>query len=125
MSEPTRESVVDSSFMQIDEPKYLGSRLPEETVLTDAAGQDFRIGDLRGKPLILMLSYYGCDGTCPVMNAELAKALAKVDRFRLGEDYRVLTVSFDRKDTPASAAEFLDKTGAVPEGMRGGWRHAV
>lgn len=125
VSEPTRESVVDSSFMQIDEPKYLGSKLPEGTLLTDASGVDFSIGDLRGKPLILMLSYFGCDGTCPVMNVELAKVLAQVDRFRLGEDYRVLTVSFDGRDTPASASEFLSKTGAVPESMRSGWRHAV
>lgn len=125
VGEPTRQSVVDASFMQVDEPRYLGSTLPEGTVLTDAAGQDFRIGDLRGKPLILLLSYYGCDGTCPVMNAELAKVLAKVDRFRLGDDYRVLTVSFDRKDTPATAADFLAKTDAVPASMRQGWRHAV
>ncbi|MBL8486894.1 MAG: SCO family protein [Rhodocyclaceae bacterium] len=125
VTEPTRESVVDASFMQIDEPRFLGSRLQEGTVLTDEGGRDFSIGDLRGKPLILLLSYYGCDGTCPVMNAELARVLPRVERFRLGEDYRVLTVSFDRKDSPASAAEFLARTGAVPPDMRHGWRHAV
>ena len=85
VTEPTRESVVDASFMQIDEPKFLGSRLQEGTVLTDEGGRDFSIGDLRGKPLILLLSYYGCDGTCPVMNAELARVLPRVERFRLGE----------------------------------------
>ena len=93
---PTRDSVPDSSVMQIDEPRFLGNRLKRETVLTDADGRTFRVGEVLGKPLILLLSYYGCDGTCPTMNAELAKALEGVKRFRLGQDYRVLTVSFDK-----------------------------
>lgn len=118
--------------MQIDEPSFLGNRLVGGTVLTDEEGRDFRVTDLLGKPVILLLSYYGCDGTCPTMNAELAKVLARVTRFSLGKDYRVLTVSFDKRDSPASARDFLVKTGAVagvdglsPEAVKAGWRHAV
>ena len=125
---PTQSSAPDGSVMQIDEPRYLGNRLRGESVLTDSTGKDFRVADLLGKPVILLLSYYGCDGTCPTMNAELAKVLAKVTRFGLGKDYRVLTVSFDQRDTPATANEFLSKTGQmslVPESMQSGWRHAV
>lgn len=125
VSEPPRSVTVDTSIMQIDESRYLGTRLRVETVLTDSAGRDFAVGDMLGKPVILLLSYYGCDGTCPAMNMELAKVLAKVKRFRLGEDYRVLTVSFDARDSEQTAASFLTKTGAmVPESMDG-WRHAV
>lgn len=126
VSEPPRSVTVDAAVMQIDEPRYLGARLRAETVLTDSEGRDFALGDILGKPVILLLSYYGCDGTCPTMNMELAKVLAKMERFRLGEDYRVLTVSFDARDSDQTAASFLAKTGAVvPESMRGGWRHAV
>jgi protein SCO1/2 len=125
VSEPPRSVTVDASLIQIDEPRYLGTRLRAETVLTDSEGRDFALGDMLGKPVILLLSYYGCDGTCPTMNTELAKVLAKVDRFRLGEDYRVLTVSFDARDSDQTAAGFLAKTGGVPESMRNGWRHAV
>jgi protein SCO1/2 len=126
VKEPPRSVTVDASIMQIDEPRYLGTRLRSETVLTDSEGRDFAVGDMLGKPVILLLSYYGCDGTCPVMNLELAKVLAKVERFRLGEDYRVLTVSFDARDSERTAADFLTNAGAaVPESMRGGWRHAV
>jgi cytochrome oxidase Cu insertion factor (SCO1/SenC/PrrC family) len=106
--------------MQIDEPRFLGNRLHRETVLTDTEGRDFRVAEMMGKPLILLLSYYGCDGSCPTMNAELAKVLEKVDAFPLGKDYRVLTVSFDKRDTPATAREFLAKTGAVAGGGAGG-----
>jgi protein SCO1/2 len=111
--------------MQIDEPRFLGNRLQRETWLTDTEGRHFRVAEMMGKPLILLLSYYGCDGTCPTMNAELAKVLEKVKRFELGKDYRVLTVSFDKRDTVATAQDFMAKSAGVPEAMRSGWRHAV
>jgi len=111
--------------MQIDEPRFLGNRLQRETLLTDTEGRQFRVAEMMGKPLILLLSYYGCDGTCPAMNAELTKILEKIGRFKLGTDYRVLTVSFDKRDTPATAKQFLAGAAGVPEAMRDGWRHAV
>ena len=111
--------------MRIEEPQFLGARLDGGVSFTDSDGQSFRLEQLFGKPLILLLSYYGCDGTCPTMNMELAKVLAKVDRYRLGTDYRVLTVSFDKRDSSGTAAEFLRKTGGIPEAWHAGWRHAV
>jgi protein SCO1/2 len=58
--------------------------------------------------------------------------LARVTRFSLGKDYRVLTVSFDKRDTPSMARDFLAKAGGMsgvaglaPEAMKAGWRHAV
>jgi protein SCO1 len=120
-----RDSVLDPSIMRIDEPKYLGKALDGATRLIDADGQELALRDWLGKPLILLLSYYGCDGSCPTMNANLARVLTEVRRFRLGEDYRVLTLSFDAQDRPQTAAAFLARTNAVPEAMRRGWRHAV
>ena len=120
-----RDSVVDPALMRIDEPKFLGTPLARDTTFTDAGGQPFRMQDMLGKPVILLLSYYGCDGSCPTMNANLERVLADVKRFRLGEDYRVLTVSFDAADTPQSAAAFLDKTKALSGGKSQSWRHAM
>jgi protein SCO1/2 len=120
-----RDSVLDPSIMRIDEPRHLGQPLDPATRLVDAGGRTFTLGDWLGKPVILLLSYYGCDGSCPTMNATLARVLADVRRFRLGEDYRVLTLSFDSQDTADSAAGFLARGGAVPAAMRNGWRHAV
>jgi protein SCO1 len=128
VTEPTRYSATDGSVMQIDEPRFLGNRLRGDTVLTDTEGKDFRVAEVLGKPVILLLSYYGCDGTCPTMNAELAKVIAGVKQYQLGRDYRVLTVSFDQRDTPQTGRDFLTKTSSmvsVPEAMRDGWRHAV
>jgi len=110
--------------MQVDEPRFLGNRMRGATVLTDIEGRDVTVAEILGKPVILLLSYYGCDGTCPTMNAELSRVLAKVERFKLGEDYRVLTVSFDPRDTPQTAREFLAKTAGTTT-MPDGWRHVV
>jgi protein SCO1/2 len=120
-----RDSVVDPALMRIDEPKFLGKPLAGDTTFTDSDGQPFRMQDMLGKPVILLLSYYGCDGACPTMNANLERVLADVKRFKLGEDYRVLTVSFDAADTPQTAATFLDKTKALGGGKSQSWRHAM
>ena len=125
VGEPPRDSSPDTSIMRIDEPQFLGARLDGGVGFTDSEGQSFRLGQMFGRPLILLLSYYGCDGTCPTMNMELAKVLAKVERFRLGTDYRVLTVSFDQRDSSSTAADFLRKTGGIPAEWHAGWRHAV
>jgi protein SCO1/2 len=122
VSLPTQSSVVAGSVVQIDEPRHLGARLPADTKFEDATGAPFTLADVLGKPVILVLSYYGCDGTCPAVNLQLAEAIGKLDRFKLGQDFRVLTVSFDSRDTSRTAAEFLKKTGLPPAQ---GWRHAV
>jgi protein SCO1 len=120
-----RDSVIDPSLMRIDEPKYLGKPLARDTTFTDESGQSFAMKDVLGKPVILLLSYYGCDGSCPTMNANLDRVLSDVRRFKLNEDYRVLTVSFDAADTPQSATAFLRKTQALAGAKSQPWRHAV
>ncbi|WP_145842610.1 SCO family protein [Denitratisoma sp. DHT3] len=122
---PLRDSTPDASVMRIDEARHLGRRLPGGLALEDAAGRTFHLADTRGKPLILLLSYYGCDASCPTMGVELALVLAKVTRFRLGADYRVLTVSFDRRDSARQAGAFLARNAALAGLPAEGWRHAV
>lgn len=121
---PSVDSTVDAAVMRIDEPQHLGRMLDRATKLVDAEGREFALGELVGQPAILLLSYYGCDGTCPTMNIELAKALDRMQRFRPGRDYRVLTVSFDARDSESTLRDFLARTAAhAPE--LPGWRHAV
>ncbi len=115
-------SALDPKVLQIDEAKHLGTPLDSNLELIDAAGRSLVLRDLLGKPLILVLSYYTCDGSCTIINQQVAEALLGVRRFELGRDYRLLTVSFDRKDTTASARAFAQRTAS---GTWDGWRHAV
>lgn len=121
---PVADSTVDPTLMRIDEPRHLGQMLDRGTLLIDAAGREFALGELLGKPTILLLSYFGCDGTCPTMNIELAKVLDQMQRFRPGRDFNVLTVSFDARDDERTTRAFLAQTANhAPE--LAGWRHAV
>ena len=115
----------DPAIMQSDESRYLGQPVDRATPLLDDAGGRFALAEVLGKPAILVLSYYGCDGSCPTVNQNLAAVLAQVTRFRPGADFRVLTVSFDRADTPGTAARFVEQMKALPAALRAGWRFAV
>ncbi len=120
----TPDSSVDPQIMSIDESKHLGATIPGDPVLLDETGNRFRLRETRGMPLILLFSYYRCDGSCPTLNAGLVKALQDVDRFQVGEDYQVLTVSFDKHDTPEQTRHFVHKLN-LPQSLHRGWRHAV
>ena len=71
------ESTFDPSLMQIDETKHLGAPLEKGVALIDETGKEFTLGEMLGKPLILLFSYYGCDGSCPIINKNLRQALTK------------------------------------------------
>lgn len=99
------DSRLDPSIMQIDEHKFLGARMDPATVLVGADGHEFTLGSMLGQPLILLLSYYTCDGSCSIINNQLAELMPDVTRVKAGSDYRMLTLSFDQHDT-------LETTGA-------------
>ncbi|XYH92626.1 SCO family protein [Sorangium sp. So ce1128] len=55
------------------------------------------------RPVLLVLAYYRCPTLCGLVLRGLVAGMAKLD-YRLGEQYRALTVSFDPRDTPDAAA---------------------
>jgi len=117
----TTGSEFDPNVLKIEEKDFLGTQVSGDYVLQGSDGTTFRLGDLPPKPLILVLSYYTCDGACSVINKTLATTLQDVKRWTIGKDYNVLTVSFDRNDTPATMKKFIEKMGfkdQLPEGWR-------
>lgn len=119
-----KESTINPALMVIDESKFLGARLESDYVFLNAEGQEFTWRDMIGKPLILLLSYYSCDGTCPALNRNLKQALSEIDKFEIGKAYNVLTVSFDRNDTAETLAHFVQMID-MPDNMRDGWQYAI
>ncbi|MFO1219816.1 MAG: SCO family protein [Burkholderiaceae bacterium] len=119
------KGTIDPGVTRIDEPAHLGQPVAAATALVDEQGRAFAIADLLGKPLVLVLSYYGCDGSCPTINENLAEALRGVQRFRAGRDYRVLTVSFDRRDDAQAAQAFAARLRTLEPSLHEGWRFAV
>ncbi len=123
--EDNSRTSLDPGIMKIDETRFLGQPMARETRFVDESGRPFTLGDVLGKPVILALSYYGCDGSCPIVNRNLAAALEQVERFRAGRDYRILTVSFDPNDSEVTARQFVDSMRGLDATLREGWRFAV
>jgi len=117
-------SDIDPSIFQIDEKKFLGSLLNSNAKLIDTKGNEFQLSDKLNKPLILVLSYYTCDGSCSVINQDLNAQLADVTGVTPGEDFNVLTISFDEKDTQKTAGEF-QKHLKMTKKMDGSWTFAT
>jgi protein SCO1/2 len=109
-------SELDPNIMAIDEKAVLGAKLNPDTVLIDQDGREVRWGDALGRPIILVLSYFTCDGSCSIINGALADLLKDVKIVKPGDDFRILTLSFDRHDTLATTAAFrkhLDLAGPL------------
>ncbi len=100
------ESALNPAVLQIDERAVLGRAIDPATKFVDQNGRTFRWGDLAGKPTLLVLSYYTCDGSCSIINATLHELLKKVRRVKPGVDFNLLTVSFDRRDDLESTGAF-------------------
>ena len=116
------ESTIDPNVVAIDERTFLGTRIDGRFALVDADGQRVTLAQFRGKPLILLFSYYRCDGLCGTINRHLQGLIDKVGRFTPGKDFAVLTVSFDRHDDVAAIAAFRKRNRLVD---KPGWTLAI
>ena len=82
----------------------LNEQIPLEAVFKDEHGRDVRLGQFfKGKPVVLSLVYYACPMLCnQVLNGMLG-SFRQVS-FNIGEQFEVITVSFDPRETPDLAA---------------------
>lgn len=82
----------------------LNQQLPLDLTFRDESGKTVQLGDYFGKkPVILSLVYYRCPMLCSEVLAGLEGSLRAIS-FSAGDQFNVLTVSFDPKDTPQDAA---------------------
>ncbi|MBF0110546.1 MAG: SCO family protein [Magnetococcales bacterium] len=116
-----KESDLDPKIFRIDEQKFMGVKLDPALELLDEGGQSRSLKDMLGKPTILVWSYFTCDGSCSAVNAELLSLVSQTKVQTIGEDYQVLTISFDANDTLDSIKEFKKKL-ALPEPMAQSWK---
>lgn len=84
--------------------QHLDAEVPAGLVFRDETGKMVHLGDYYGrKPLILNLVYYNCTMLCGEALAGLASAMRLV-KFDVGNEFDVITVSFDPRETPEMAA---------------------
>jgi protein SCO1/2 len=81
----------------------IGQTVPLDLVFFDENGDKVTLRQLTDKPTIISLVYYSCSSRCPLLLGNLAQALSSMGMDPVS--YRVLTVSFDDRDTAAIASE--------------------
>jgi protein SCO1/2 len=82
----------------------LNEQLPLDLGFKDESGASVKLGDYFGKkPVVLSLVYYQCPMLCNQVLNGMVTAF-KVMNFKPGEEFEVVTVSFDPREEPALAA---------------------
>jgi protein SCO1/2 len=82
----------------------LNEQLPLDLAFKDENGASVKLGDYFGKkPVVLSLVYYQCPMLCNQVLNGMVTAF-KVMNFKAGEEFEVVTVSFDPREEPALAA---------------------
>ena len=85
--------------------EHLGEKIPLDAIFRDETGKPVRLGDLITVPTIILPVYYSCMNVCNFLQGGLASALPSVKR-KPGEEYRVISVSFDETETPSLASRY-------------------
>ena len=103
----------------IDITEKRGGEIPLDLPLMDHTGAAVRLGDYFDgrRPVILLMAYYTCPMLCGLALADLQKAVRGLG-LRLGDDYRIVVLSFDHRNSVSDAATKRDiyVTDAVPMG---------
>lgn len=84
--------------VEIGVVEHLDEYLPDSILLVNEAGEQVWLSDLINKPTILNFVYYRCPGICSPLMEGVAGVMDKSDLV-VGEDYQVLTISFDPRET--------------------------
>ena len=97
----------------------LDQQLPLDLMFRDENGSDVKLGQYFGqKPVVLAFVYYDCPRLCTqVLNGMVTSF--RVLPFQIGQEFDVVTISFDPRETPALASAkkkvYVDY---LPERMR-------
>jgi protein SCO1/2 len=83
----------------------LNEPVPLDAVFKDEQGRDVRLSQFfKGKPVVISLVYYACPMLCNQVLNGMIGSFRQVS-FNVGDDFEVVTISFDPKETPALAAK--------------------
>ncbi len=97
-------NVTPPSLVGVGIEQRLNEQLPLDVVFRDETGRDVPLGAYFGsKPVVLALVYYECPMLCTEILNGMVGSLKGVS-FNAGQDFEVVAISFDSKDTPKLAA---------------------
>ena len=88
----------------------LDTRIPLDLQFRNERGEVVRLREYfnQGRPVLLNFVYYRCPMLCPTVLEGTTTSLTHL-KFNIGEEFDVLTVSIDPRDTAKRAAELKEK----------------
>lgn len=104
----------------------LGDVVPFNLPLTDSFGRKVKTGYFIDgkKPTIISLNYSDCPMLCNVQLNQLCKSLKELD-LQIGEDFQILTISIDPKETTEkireTKANYVEQLASTQPGAADGW----
>ncbi len=116
----TPSSTMPAPLREIGFDQNIGQRLALDAEVVDENGRAGAIGRYFGaRPVILVFAYFSCPMLCTQVVNGLASAVGVLS-LRPGRDFDVVVVSFDPRDTPATAAakkvQYLERYTAAGAG---------
>lgn len=109
--------------VKVDLEEHLGARIPLDLEFRDEQGRPIRLAELVTRPTIIAPIYYRCPNVCHFLQGDLARVLPGL-KLKAGEDYQVISISFDETETPELAKRSRDSYyAAMNDGIAAdGWR---
>lgn len=97
-------TVVPGPLTNVGFEQRLNEQLPLDLTFRDEDGRTVRLGDYFGKrPVILAFVYYECPMLCTQILNGLTSTLTVMSE-QVGDEFEVVTVSFDPRETPVLAS---------------------
>jgi len=98
-----RAADVPEELNEVGITQQVDAQLPLDTEFVDEDGRPVRLGDFFGeRPVILTLNYYTCPMLCTLQLNGLVETIKQLD-WVPGDEFEIVTVSFDPVDTPRIA----------------------
>ena len=92
-------------------PFSANSLYQADAAFTDDAGREFRLGGLRGRPVVLTMFFASCGYACPLLASDMEAIRAKLPA-EVRDRAAFVLVSFDTaRDTPAALAAYRAQRG--------------
>jgi protein SCO1 len=122
--EPSAPTGLPAALKEVGIDQKLNQQLPVDAVFKDENGAEVKLGNYFGKrPIVLSLVYFDCPMLCTqVLNGMVSSF--KTLSLKPGEDFDIVSISFDPRETPTLAAAkkkvYVDY---LPESKRAGFRN--
>lgn len=109
-----QQNQIDEELIEVGIVEKLGETMPLDLTFQNEENDTVTLGELIDKPTILSFVYFDCPGLCSPLLSGISEVVEKMD-MKLGEDYQVITISFNTRDTPEKARvkkkNFVQKIG--------------